>query len=313
MKVSIVTLKERELTIKELVNVINSMLYYDIITPDLVRNNIELDPFTGPEQINLFIDIDTDEVLGILWLAEPKNLPKDLKKYETYLWVKLVGVVPRYEELLKNMLGYLEEYALSKGKNMIRLYGYAPYYIVPGLNKHYELIDDIIRKSGYDVIDRVVNYYLDAEQYYVPLRYYWLNENLSKKGYKIREVSDKETLTKSKEWIMKKFGLSWSIEAEIAYNSEYGGLLIATKNNEIVGFSVYSGLALHRFGPIGVSKEHRGIGLGEALMHYCLEKIKLNGSPIIEIPWTTHLFFYAGLPGLYRVKTYYIYEKKLIR
>lgn len=313
MEISIVSFKEKGLSMKKLVNIINSMLYHDIITPDLIRNNIELDPFTDPDKILLFIDTSTDEVLGLLWLAEPYNLPKEFKKYEAHLWVKLLGILPGYEELLEHMLKYVEDYAVSKGKEAIHIYGYAPYYIIPGLNKHYELVDNKIRKFGYEIIDRVVNYYLDTEQYYIPLKYYWLIEDLGKKGYEIREVSDKETLTKTKEWIQRNFGMAWSIEADIAYNSEYGGLVIATKNDEIVGFSVYSGLALHRFGPIGVSKDHRGIGLGEVLLHYSLEKIKLNGSPIIEIPWTTHLFFYAGLPGLCKIKTYYIYEKKLVK
>ncbi len=313
MEINTVSLKEKELSMKKLVNIINSMLYYDIITPDLVKNNIKLDPYTDPDKIILFIDTSKDEVLGLLWLAEPHNLPKELKKYEAHLWIKLLGILPGYEELLDRMLKYVKEYAVSKGKEAIHIYGYAPYYIVPGLNKHYELVNNRIRKMGYDIIDRVVNYYLDTEQYYVPLKYYWLMEDLEKKGYEIREVSDKETLAKTKEWIQRNFGIAWSIEAEIAYNSEYGGLVIATKGDKIVGFSVYSGLILHRFGPIGVSKEHRGIGLGEVLMHYSLEKIKLNGSPIIEIPWTTHLFFYAGLPGLNKIKTYYIYEKKLVK
>lgn len=313
MEIDIASLKEKRLSMKKLVNIINSMLYHDVITPDLVRNNIELDPFTGSDKIILFIDTSTDEVLGLLWIAEPYNLPEELKKYEAHLWVKLLGILPGYEEVLEHIFKYVEDYAVSKGKEAIHIYGYAPYYIIPGLNKHYELVDNKIRKFGYEIIDRVVNYYLDTEQYYIPLKYYWLMEDLRKKGYEIREVSDKETLAKAKEWIQRNFGIAWSIEADIAYNSEYGGVVIVTKNNKIVGFSVYSGLALHRFGPIGVSKDHRGIGLGEVLMHYSLEKIKLNGSPIIEIPWTKHLFFYAGLPGLNKIKTYYIYEKKLVK
>ncbi len=312
MKIKTISFKETGLRIKNLVNIVNSMLYYDIVSPDLVKNNLELDPFTDTDKVFLFKDPSMDKIFGIAWLVEPHDLSEELKKYEKHLWIKLLGVLPGYEDLLDHILDYVEDYAISKGKEVIHIYGYAPYYIVPGLNKHYEILDNKIRKHGYEVIDRVVNYYLDTEQYYIPLKYYWLMEDLRKKGYEIHEVSNKETLIKTKEWIYRNFGITWSTEADIAYNSEYGGVVIAIKDYEIVGFSVYSGLALHRFGPIGVSKDHRGIGLGEVLMHYSLEKIKLNGSPIIEIPWTKHLFFYAGLPGLNKIKTYYIYEKKLL-
>lgn len=43
--------------------------------------------------------------------------------------------------------------------------------------------------SGYKLMNRVVNYYVDLDDYYVPLEAIWLQERISSEGYVVREIN----------------------------------------------------------------------------------------------------------------------------
>ena len=47
------------------------------------------------------------------------------------------------------------------------------------------------------------------------------------------------------------------------------------------------------------------------LLYEALQRIRLAGVRIGVIPWTGHLFFYAGVPGICGVRKYLIFEKVL--
>lgn len=68
------------------------------------------------------------------------------------------------------------------------------------------------------------------------------------------------------EWISARFSRHWRSEAAVGLSQQPPTLLIAVRNQQILGFACYDGTAKGFFGPTGVDEAERGQGLGEALL-----------------------------------------------
>lgn len=313
MGLEIYTLDEISLSDKEVLEILNEIFVYDHIDIELYRRTIELDPNHSNNEFFFFTE--NNEVIGVAYLVYLKEKTKSilggLNKYTDHIWLKLLGVVPGKEELLENIIDYIEDYAGRNNKKIIHIYGYAPFYFAPGIDRRYEIINRKLFEKGYELESKVVNYYVDMDEYYVPLEALWLQERISREGYVVRETGIDE-YDRVTTWIKEKFGIIWGLESLITKNYECSGIIIVeNKEEEIIGFNTYGASAPYRYGPVGVWEKYRGRGFGKILLHYTLNKMKKLGLRIVEIPWTTHLFYYAGVPGLYRIRLFNIYVKKI--
>lgn len=306
-------MNEMGLSNKEVLEILNEIFVYDHIDIELYRRTIELDPNHSNNEFFFFTE--NNEVIGVAYLTYLKEKTKSvlgvLKNYTDHLWLKLLGVVPGKEEYLENIIDYVEDYARRNNKKTIHIYGYAPFYFAPGIDRRYEIINKKLFEKGYKLESKVVNYYVDMDEYYVPLEALWLQERISREGYVVREISIDE-YDRVTTWIKEKFGIIWGLESLVTKNYECSGIIIVeNKEGEIIGFNTYGASAPYRYGPVGVWEKYRGRGFGKILLHYTLNKMKKLGLYIVEIPWTTHLFYYAGVPGLCRIRMFNVYVKKI--
>lgn len=67
-------------------------------------------------------------------------------------------------------------------------------------------------------------------------------------------------------WIEKVFSSAWASECEIAFHRQPVACFLAIRKERLCGFAAYETTCRNFFGPIGVEKEFRGNGAGEALL-----------------------------------------------
>jgi GNAT superfamily N-acetyltransferase len=91
-------------------------------------------------------------------------------------------------------------------------------------------------------------------------------------GFELRRADPWDRL-RLREFIRANFQDLWAIEADRAFNNLPITCHLATREGRIAGFAVYESTRRGYFGPTGVSEEHRGRGLGTALLFACLESM----------------------------------------
>lgn len=96
----------------------------------------------------------------------------------------------------------------------------------------------------------------------------------------------------------------WKKEIQYSIMQSPVKLVIATINNEMVGFACYDSSAKGFFGPIGVKKNMRGKGIGSALLIKTLEYMKNDGYAYGIIGWVNEEVeeFYRKTIGAKRIE-----------
>ncbi len=112
------------------------------------------------------------------------------------------------------------------------------------------------------------------------------------------------------EWVRNSFGRKWASECDVSFSNNPISCLIATEGGTIIGFACYDSTCKNFFGPMGVSKVNRGIGIGKALLLSCLHTMASNGYAYAIIGATGPSGFYTeavdaviiegSSPGIYR-------------
>lgn len=79
------------------------------------------------------------------------------------------------------------------------------------------------------------------------------------------------------DWINKNFNIRFADECEISFSNRPISCFIAIKEGMIIGFACYDTTYKNFLGPIGVLKEHRGLGIGKTLFTACLHAMAEEG------------------------------------
>ncbi len=103
-----------------------------------------------------------------------------------------------------------------------------------------------------------------------------LDGKMAAAGVTIRRPLAPETRLLT-EWVAERFGNGWSSEAAVALTRQPPTCFIATRAQELVGFACHDSIARGFFGPTGVAKEARGLGIGHALLLASLFDLKAMG------------------------------------
>ncbi len=116
-------------------------------------------------------------------------------------------------------------------------------------------------------------------------------------GYQIRRARRDETDALSAA-VSIGFGGAWPFEIERAIAHDPAGLHIALHHDRLAAFAAHDGnnQGLGWFGPAGTWPEHRGLGLGEALLLACLVDIAATHATA-EIAWIGPREFYERAVG----------------
>ena len=121
-------------------------------------------------------------------------------------------------------------------------------------------------------------------------------EALTAKGIIIRRARTFE-LSPVRRFIDTHFTESWADEAAATFARQPITCFIATENQRIVGFGACDATTRGYFGPTGVAEEHRGRGIGKALLIACLWALADLGYAYAIIGAAGPVEFYAKTVG----------------
>lgn len=123
-------------------------------------------------------------------------------------------------------------------------------------------------------------------------------KKLEEKGIRILRAM---TPNKSKvtDWIAKEFGPGWADEASAAFTHFPVSCFIAydEKEKKILGFACYDCTYKNFFGPTGVDKEYRGLGIGGVLFLRCMEAMRDEGYAYAVIGSAGPVDYYRKMSG----------------
>jgi len=88
-------------------------------------------------------------------------------------------------------------------------------------------------------------------------------------------------------FVKENFSEGWVNECERALYNNPVSCYIAVKDKAIIGFACYDATALGMFGPTGVLESARGKGVGDALLHTCMDSMREKGYAYAIIGWST--------------------------
>jgi hypothetical protein len=73
-------------------------------------------------------------------------------------------------------------------------------------------------------------------------------------------------ITPVREFIKQNFSVAWADEISVGFANKPVSVVIATRAGKVIGFAGYECTRKNFFGPTGVVKAERGIGIGTALL-----------------------------------------------
>lgn len=97
-------------------------------------------------------------------------------------------------------------------------------------------------------------------------------------------------------WVRARFP-SWAAETEIAFSRSPVTCFIALRAQVIAGFACYDTACLNFFGPTAVGEEHRGLGIGRALLLAALHAQREQGYAYSIIGGVGPAAYYADAVG----------------
>jgi len=247
--------------------------------------------------------------VGFMLGARRTRMPQEVVDAQKDIgWIKLfcVSEEHRRKGVGSKMLQKLEAGLKSAGIKVVRLCDYPGWTLFSGVDLAYEDAIAFLQARGFLKAGETVDYEIDLLDFYVPRTV--ATTNLE--GVTVRRARPDERDRFSK-WAGDVFSPFWGYEVSEAFRFPQPKVWIAEEKDRTLGFSVYGALEPHWFGPIGVDPDVRKKGLGSALLFRCLVSMKEEGERLAVIPWTGHLFFYSQVPGVKRIRNYWIMQKEL--
>ncbi len=98
-------------------------------------------------------------------------------------------------------------------------------------------------------------------------------------------------------WVADNFEPQWVGECAVAFARQPVSCYIAVQSGQVAGFACHDATCRNFFGPTGVSPNHRGRGIGKALLLACLHAMAAQGYAYAIIGGVGPVDFYAGVVG----------------
>ncbi|MFZ3046268.1 MAG: GNAT family N-acetyltransferase [Desulfatirhabdiaceae bacterium] len=128
-----------------------------------------------------------------------------------------------------------------------------------------------------------------------------LSKALNDQGVVIRTAMsyEKEHVTM---WVRNTFCSAWASECDVCFSNHPSSCFIATESGGIIGFACHDGVCKNFFGPIGVIRNKRRLGIGKALILSCLYAMRSNGYAYAIIGGVGPKDFYKKTVGATLIK-----------
>lgn len=227
--------------------------------------------------------------------------------------VRLVAVHPaaRGEGVGSQLLGACEAEVWKGAARRARMLDEPGNYLAPGVDV--ANVDAIawLGRRGYIRRDEHTNLLVDVRTNprVTVARAVELVARAAERGYEVRRARRDEAEALSAA-ISIGFGGAWPFEVERALASDPPGVHVASRDGRLAAFAAHDGnnRGLGWFGPAGTWPEHRGQGLGEALLVACLVDIAA-AHPTAEIAWIGPREFYQRAVGVVGERTFAVMTK----
>lgn len=296
---------------EEVRRLINLSLHKDFVSRQFFHKLTYGDPNFNPKYalVSVRSGVIVAAAVGVRRVREPAAA---VEEQRDIAWLKVLAAAKGEERALAELIGILEEEYSKEGVRQVKVSDYASWYLAPGVDVEYEWLLRLLQASGYAKVGEAVNYEVDMARFVYPERVRAMAKRLEEGGFTFRaaSASEREALGR---WVEEGFSPFWRVEMEMGLAAEDGSVLVAETREGYVGFSVHGALRPDFFGPIGVSPDARGSGVGTVLLFDTLRQMRVEGVRVVTVPWTTHLTFYTQIPGVCGVRTFYIMAKSLRR
>jgi GNAT superfamily N-acetyltransferase len=103
-----------------------------------------------------------------------------------------------------------------------------------------------------------------------------LMQELGNSSIQVRRAQPFE-ITPVMDFVEQEFSVAWADEISVGFANKPISVYIATFESEVVGFAAYECTRRNFFGPMGVSEDLRGRGVGKALLVACLWGLREMG------------------------------------
>lgn len=301
----------------EILRLWNRTLVRDPITAQDFYRKVLLDPNFDPHGV--FLMVDGREIVGYVQ-AIVRRVPLGTDFEPDLGWITALVVDTRVQRqgigshLVQEALHYLE----SKDRRRIEFSPYAPYYVVPGVDRvGYPGALEFFQSQGFSVQYSPVAMDKGLVDFVMPADVQQHIGTLDEAGVVIDPISP-AFYTRLFEFCDREFYADWSrsLREALAMPIDSQQLLICREKDTVLGFALFGAYDGHleRFGPFGVAESERGRGLGKALLYRALETMKQRGCHSAWFLWTGehapagHLYFRAGFEVTRRFD---ILEKRL--
>lgn len=254
---------------------------------DLVLLDRNFDP------AGLLVAVDGSTVIGAAY-AVRRRIAFDGDDMEPAQgWIPFFFVDPAHQrrgvgrELLAAVMAWLK----AHGRSRVTFSSYTPNYVLPGLDEaRYPAAAHLLSTLGFSTDYQAVAMYRSLEGYVMPPGARDRISALRGVGYRF-ESPTAEELTEIIEIASAEFNPDWGRairEATLAGLGLDRIMAVWDREGRALGwamFGTYEGVT-DRFGPFGVLPTQRGLGLGEALLHLTLERMRACEAHSAWFLWT---------------------------
>ncbi|ADD42433.1 GNAT family N-acetyltransferase [Stackebrandtia nassauensis] len=263
----------------------------DPITTDRFRRLVLLDANFDPEGLRLAWD--GDRVIGAAYAVRRRvaMVGDDLEPGRGWIPFYFVDPDRRRHGVGKRLLTEAMDWLRSCGRTEVDFSSYTPNYILPGLDAdRYPAAKSLMDSLGFRTLYQASAMTLPIGEHLVPDKVRARVTELRTQGYSFSSPSPDE-LVPLIELANDHFNADWGrvIRETAAAGLPPDRILVARDpGGEIIGWGMctaYEGI-VDRFGPFGVVDRLRGLGLGEALLHLCLERMRALGGQNAWFLWT---------------------------